>query len=169
MSHFRTRALVDLDTHRKRKNLQLCRGCLLDSEIGIHFITPDSLCTYEFARHLLYWSQRADQVAINFNKLTNNSAFDFVEGIFNIYQTTQDKDVIRDAIVDTSRLQKSIHRYEAEILQLAGVGTEWKQAASISKHVCDVVKWLEEILCLAMVDVEELSTAYKHQSLMYQA
>jgi len=102
MSHFWIQALVYLDTHWKWKNLQLHLGCLL--EIDIHFITPDPLCTYEFSRHLLYWSRRADQVAINFNKLTNNSTFDFVDGIFNIYQKTQDKDIIQDAIVNTSHL-----------------------------------------------------------------
>jgi hypothetical protein len=107
-------------------------------------------------------------VAAKFHKLTNNTPFRYVEALIDNFKTTQDKDVFRDAIIDVSRLQKSSHLYEAQILELVGVSPEFSQAKSISKDISDLIRWLEEILCLAMVDAEELWKAHKSCSLMYQ-
>jgi hypothetical protein len=122
-----------------------------------------------FSRHLFYWTERADCVAVKLDNLVNQSAQEYVETIYKRYEKTGNKDDIQDAIVDAARLQKSIHRYEAEILQLAGLGVEWKHASDISKRVGDVVKWLEELLLLAMVDAKDLIYSHSRNTLLYQS
>jgi hypothetical protein len=105
---------------------------------------------------------------MKFEKLIGDSTFNHVKGVFNDFKRTGDKDIIQDAITAASRLEKHIRLCEAQILQLAGVGTEYEQVASVARCISDLIKWLEEILCTAMVDTEELFMAHKKQSLMYQ-
>jgi hypothetical protein len=119
-------------------------------------------------RHLSYWLERAEQCAIKLDKLTNMSPTEFLDAIVMEFFKTENKDIVHDAVIKTSRIQKSLHLYEAEVLQLAGVGAQLNRVKSISAHVSDVIKPLEEILCLAMVDTNELLIAYHRKSLLYQ-
>lgn len=48
------------------------------------------------------------------------------------------------------------------------MGKEWERAEEVLKDVVRVVQWLEDILCWAMVDIEELITLHNHKKLMYQ-
>jgi hypothetical protein len=107
-------------------------------------------------------------VGAKFHKLTNDAPFHYVEALIDDFKTTQNKDIFRDAIIEASRLQKSSHMCEAQILELVGVSPELSQAKSNSKDVSHLIGWLEEILCLAMVDADELLKAHKSCSLMYQ-
>jgi len=100
--------------------------------------------------------------------LINPSAREYVEQIYNLYEKSRNKNDIQDAVINASSLQRSIHRYEAEILELAGIGIQWRRASNITKCVGDVVKWLEDLLCLAMVGAEELIRSYKSGTLLYQ-
>ena len=74
---------------------------------------------------------------------------------------TRDKDIVYEQIVTVGRLQKSVYGYEDEILTLAGLGPEYDRVKDITHFVCDVIKWLEEVLCMAMVDAAEVEMTYK--------
>jgi hypothetical protein len=55
------------------------------------------------------------------------------------------------------------------MLQLGGVGPEWKEVSQLSNQLTEVTHWIEEVLCLAMVNREGLVVSYQGQMLMYQA
>lgn len=120
-------------------------------------------------RHLAYWNKRVSCLSLKFNQCINNDARKFVEMLMSAFFTSHDKDILRDGVLGVSRHQKSIQRYEDEILQLVGVNSDWKWAHQLSSEVTEVVNWIEEALCLAMVDPEELIALHTTKRLMYQS
>ena len=121
------------------------------------------------SRHIAYWNKRVAHLSIKFNKLINNDAPRFVESLMSAFlMSTHDKDILCDGILSVSRHQKSIQRYEDEILQLGGVDSNWEEAHRLSDQVCKVMHWIEEVLCLAMVDPKELVALYAAKQLAYQ-
>ncbi|KAF8233976.1 hypothetical protein L208DRAFT_1264093, partial [Tricholoma matsutake] len=54
------------------------------------------------------------------------------------------------------------------ILQLAGVGSEWCEAHQLSNRAREVMRWIEEALCLATVDPEGLIASHAMKQLMFQ-
>jgi hypothetical protein len=107
-------------------------------------------------------------VARKYERLIGDSVFDHVQDVFIHFERTGDQDIIRDAITSVSCLQKHIQQCEDQILQLAGVGTEYEQATSIGRRISDLIHCFEEILCTAMGGTEDLLVAHEKQSLMYQ-
>ena len=82
--------------------------------------------------------------------------------------SSHNKGILCDAVLTLSRYQKFIQWYEDEILQLAGVGSEWREADQLYNRVREVVRWTEEILCLATVDPEGLVVLHAVKQLMFQ-
>jgi hypothetical protein len=115
---------------------------------------------------LNYWIQRADRVAVNLRKLTHNSSEGYVDGIFRMYRTTRNNDSINEALAKLAGLQTSISNCEAEVLQLAGVGESLQHVTDIRRCVDEVVRWLEDLLCWALIGAEDLLTAHKQQSVV---
>ncbi len=78
------------------------------------------------------------------------------------------KDAIYERVVAVGRLQKSIYKYENEVLTLAGMGSDYDKVKGISQLVCEVVRWLEEVLCLAMVDTMEVEKKFTECQFSFQ-
>lgn len=94
---------------------------------------------------------------------------DYAERICTAFLEDQDKDKIYEHIVKLSKLQKSIYRYQNEVYALSGMGAEQLRAAEVLREVVTMVTWIEEILCYAMVDFEEVRDRYTGKQFMYQA
>lgn len=116
-----------------------------------------------------YWCERAELVASKFRTLMGESAFHYVEKLYQLYLINQNHDTFRDAIIVVSRLQKSIRRYQDGVLQHSGVGKEWTRCDEIATSVSNVVKALEDILCLGMANMEDLLVCYSKRQLLYQS
>jgi hypothetical protein len=84
------------------------------------------------------------------------------------YRASSSNKKISNAVLTLSRLQKSIQRYEHEILQLVGVGSEWSEVHQLSNRVCEVTCWTEEVLCLATVDSKGFIVSHATKQLMFQ-
>lgn len=95
-------------------------------------------------------------------------AFNYLDTVCVKYLFTRRKDDIRDEIISISNLQKSIYRCQDNILELGGLGAEWERARDISNEVVNVINFLEDILCWAMVDPEELAIMHRRRELRYQ-
>ncbi|RDB20435.1 hypothetical protein Hypma_012495, partial [Hypsizygus marmoreus] len=116
-----------------------------------------------------YWSDRVERVAIKLKEAVGVNPGVYIEGVYQLYLTSLQKDNIRDAVLRISRFQTLIYRYQDAILQAGGpLCEEWKRSDVVRASVCDVVKSLEEILTYAMVDYDELILMYKSQKLMFQ-
>jgi hypothetical protein len=84
------------------------------------------------------------------------------------FQEDRDKDFVYEKVVAIGSLQKSMYKYENEVLTMVGVGTEYDKVRRITESVCEVIQWLEEVLCLAMVDVGEVDKMYKDRQFSFQ-
>ena len=115
------------------------------------------------------WCAQAETVAVKLRELVRPMAAEYLERIYTSYTFSRRKDNIRAEITAVSHLQKAIYQCQANILQAAGVGTEWERAEEISKAVVRVVRWLEDILVWAMIDVHELVAKHNRRELMYQS
>lgn len=93
---------------------------------------------------------------------------DYVEQICSTFLDKQDKDLIYDEVVRLGRLQKSAYRYENEVYALVGVAKEYHRASEVVKEVNKVLSWVEEILCYAMVDAQEVRNRYAAKEFLYQ-
>lgn len=99
---------------------------------------------------------------------TKGSFKQFAERMYLRFCANKYKDDIHDTIVDIGKYQTSLHRYEDEILQLAGVGPQLEKVQDRSREVTDLIAWLEEVLCLAMVDNALLFKMHTEGKLLYQ-
>ena len=107
------------------------------------------------------WLERADRISARLRKITGDDPKGYLRRIVEEFLDTRDKDVVYEQIVTVGRLQKLVYGYEDEILTLAGLGPEFERVKDITRSVCDVIKWLEEVLCMVMVDAAEVETTYK--------
>lgn len=100
--------------------------------------------------------------------IVGTSPKDYAENICTSFLENQDKDKIYEQVVKLSKLQKSIYRYQNEVYALSGMGAEELRAAEVLREVVTMVTWVEEILCYAMVDIEEVRDRYTGKQFMYQ-
>lgn len=112
--------------------------------------------------------QRSQRVAVKLSQLTNGSPASYVNDVYKRFITSHDKDIIHEQVVRASRLTTSIHRYHDQVLQLAGAGTELEAVAVVERNVGTVTRWLEELLCTAMVDYNEVIDTYKAKRFGFQ-
>lgn len=55
-----------------------------------------------------------------------------------------------------------------EVLQIEGLGDQWRGGDNISKRIHEAIALLEEMLCYAMSDIAELRIAYSEGQLLFQ-
>lgn len=115
------------------------------------------------------WMEAVERVHRNMGRVTEDAPQEYVEKICAGFLEHHDKDKIHKKIVRLSRFQKSIYRYENEVYALAGVGKEYDRAAEVTKQVNTLLGWVEEVLCYAMVDFQEVKDCYQAKEFMYQA
>ncbi|KAF8236800.1 hypothetical protein L208DRAFT_1250949 [Tricholoma matsutake] len=122
-----------------------------------------------YDRHLADWCERVTQLSLKFDTLVNTHPAKYVEALLSAYHvSSHNKGILHDAVLTLSRYQKSIQWYEDKILQLAGVGSEWREVDQLYNRVHKVVHWTEEILCLATVDPGGLVVLHAAKQLMFQ-
>lgn len=112
--------------------------------------------------------ERSQRVVTKLARLTGGSSATFVDRICQQYLAAEDKDIINDAVICASRLTRSIQRYHDKVLQLVGVGTELATVSEIEGNVRELTRWLEELLCTAMVDHGEFIHTYNARRFMFQ-
>jgi len=119
---------------------------------------------------LTIWLERADRIAAWLRKITEDNSKKYLHCIVEEFLQSRDsdEDIIYEQIVAVGKLQKSVYKYENEVLTLAGLGLEYDKVKEITRSVCDVVRWLEEVLCLAMVDAAEVENAYQECLFSFQ-
>ena len=113
--------------------------------------------------------ESAESVRRRLNRATKGAPQNYTEQICSAFLANLDKDPIHDKVVRLGKLQKSAYRYENEVYALVGVAEEYRRVSEIVKEVNKVLSWVEEILCYAMVDPQEVRERYAAKRFMYQA
>ncbi|KAF8867887.1 hypothetical protein BD779DRAFT_1680004 [Infundibulicybe gibba] len=119
-------------------------------------------------RKTLLWSKKVKTLMAKFNALVETPQI-FCDKIYDNYKFMRSTDILDDAILEISRLQKHARQYEAEILELAGVTKPLEHAQAATKPINILLSWLEEILSWAMLDGDQLHRLYTNQELLYQS
>ena len=96
------------------------------------------------------------------------NAKEYVLHVMEDFLDKYNKDIVYEQIVAVSKLQTSVYWYENEVLMIAGMEPEYDEVRGVIHLICEVVKWLEEVLCLAMVDAAEVEIMYKESQLPLQ-
>ncbi|KAF8224553.1 hypothetical protein L208DRAFT_1310628, partial [Tricholoma matsutake] len=117
---------------------------------------------------LAYWHEKVAQIAGKFSELVDAHPTKFVDALLSTYRVSGSDKELSGTMFTLSRLQNSIQQCENEILQLAGVGSEWSEAHQLSNNMREVRGWIKEVLCLATVDPEGLHTSYAMKQLIFQ-
>jgi len=112
--------------------------------------------------------ERAGRIASRLHRITGKNSINFLHRVVDEYLKSQDKDSVYEHVVMVGKLQKSIYRYENEVLTLAGVGPEYEKVKTVTRLVCEVVQWLEEVLCSAMVDAAGVGVTYQERGFSFQ-
>jgi len=120
--------------------------------------------------HFLNCIRRIDR---EFDELTGRKPTEYIEEVYSIYEAQVNegksgRNILETEISKLGKLQQSIERWGAEVLQLAGVGNEWNEVEGVKRRVRIVVAHLEEILCEAMVDPQGLVESHRSHNLGYQ-
>jgi hypothetical protein len=114
------------------------------------------------------WLERSDRIFARLQKITASNPVRFLRGIVEKFLENHDKNEIYNQVVEMGKLQKSIYKYENEVLTLAGLGTEYDKVKRVTQQVCQVIRWVEEVLCLAMVEATEVQRTFEASRLLFQ-
>ncbi|KAG6839860.1 hypothetical protein C0991_011014 [Blastosporella zonata] len=114
------------------------------------------------------WCQLIDNIEIQLDHITTPSMELYIERVFRKYASGGREVDITEEVDVLSRLEKDITDCQDHILQLAGVGVEWNMSEKVAIRVHTVIRWLEDMLCHAMVNSQDLIDAHKAKELMYQ-
>ncbi len=111
-----------------------------------------------------------------FSLLTENSPRCFAESIYHKYLSTINsrcprgfRSLIDNAITQLSTLENSAWEYEHVVLNLAGVRKEMAYVQTILTPIGQLIYWLEDILCEAMIDLDSLQVKYDSQELAFHS
>ena len=114
------------------------------------------------------WMKQVDRVYRRFKTTTTNEPVQFTDNICQSFINEGNKDDLNEWIVKLGKYQKSIYKFQNEILALAGVGPDFQKVDNISKEINRVVHWVEEILCVAMVEANKVSKMHAERRFKYQ-
>ena len=82
--------------------------------------------------------------------------------------TTEAKDYIMQEELIFSKILKCLENYHGMVLNIAGVGEDWRQVEEVKLEVRRVIRWLDNLLCDAMVDPQDLVVRYHARELDFQ-
>ncbi|KAF9496304.1 hypothetical protein BDN71DRAFT_1505816 [Pleurotus eryngii] len=115
------------------------------------------------------WQRLATTTLEEFKVLTKCSVRNYVEGLYQQFILDTQCRIFSDAVLEVQSLQIKASRCERELLQLAGVGKDFRMAESVGRTIQEALLYVEEVSCLAQVDREGLYELYQARQLMYQS
>ena len=136
-------------------------------QVPPNLTNPEQVTNSE-TRCLVNLMELGERVQKRLAKITNGSPFEFVHCICKQLLQDHDKDRVHTFSIELSKLQKMLYKYQNEVLQLDGVGNNYKKLQNIVKDVRLVLEWVDELLVLAMVDIHEVRQLYYTSELLYQ-
>ena len=81
----------------------------------------------------------------------------------------QPHEVLEEALAKLDDIEHALQRSDAVVLQEAGIGPEFSTVHSELTRVCRLRQHVEEMLCEAMLNPDDLTTAHRKKQLSYQS
>lgn len=127
-----------------------------------------SLTPYSLRSSVNYWLDQVNSQTIALKLHYGGRATDYVEAVAQQYLRSNKNDDISKHIRTMSKHQSLFRRFEAQILQEEGVGEGLEKAEGMSREVTQVIVWLEELLCQAMIGLLSFQALYLAKRYLYQ-
>ncbi|KAG6898745.1 hypothetical protein C0993_004591 [Termitomyces sp. T159_Od127] len=121
--------------------------------------------------NVFYRNLKVDKAAKNFAKVVGGSSYDFLESLYTIYLDTKSNAAIFNAIIIVNKIESSISRYQAKILQLTGIGHDWKHSKEVWKDILNVLKSLQDLGYTVSLESnhEDIIKLHGREELLYQS
>ncbi|KAK0476287.1 hypothetical protein EDD18DRAFT_1366584 [Armillaria luteobubalina] len=117
---------------------------------------------------------RLDRISAKFSILTQHNIRGYANSVYHEYlqtitlnQPKGQRSLIEDAILPISALEQDILGYEHVILNSAGVGWQMCYLQKALRPIRELVGWLEEMLCEAMISPKGLRDKYDRGDLAF--
>ena len=85
------------------------------------------------------------------------------------YLRTMKTQALSDRISIMEKFRTYFRHYEAQLLQLDGTSDRWWKVQRMTGEVGEIIVWLEQLLCDAMVGTLTLQAAYLAKGYLYQS
>jgi hypothetical protein len=115
----------------------------------------------------------AQKVNNEFTALTQGSPIAYIDSVYlsferHIEHGHEDIEILKTALNTVAGFQDTLENCADTVLQVSGVGQDWNLVNDIYKPVKYVIRVLQEMMCEAMLDPNELLAAYRTCSLSFQ-
>ncbi|KAF9488079.1 hypothetical protein BDN71DRAFT_1436391 [Pleurotus eryngii] len=107
------------------------------------------------------WLRLAASTKVKFYSITNGLTWCYIELLYNKYTTNYWSDAFSNAIIELEALHGSIWWCEEALLQLTGIGREFRVAEAVGKLVNEGLRCVEEITCYASIGKGEVCELYE--------
>ncbi|KDQ22299.1 hypothetical protein PLEOSDRAFT_171717 [Pleurotus ostreatus PC15] len=114
------------------------------------------------------WLRLATATSKEFRQITNNFTSRYIDSLYQKYLVVYKADVFTHDIPEIKALHRTLTRCQDAVLQLEGVGKEFRAVETIGKGVHTTLLCLEELACYASVGKAEILALHQSRSLMYQ-
>ena len=85
------------------------------------------------------------------------------------YLRTTKTQALSNRISVMEKFRTYFRRYEAQLLQLDGPSNRWQKVQRMTGEVGEIIIWLEQLLCDAMVGTLTFQAAYLAKGFSYQS
>ncbi|KAF8881494.1 hypothetical protein BD779DRAFT_1675441 [Infundibulicybe gibba] len=92
----------------------------------------------------------------------------YIDRACTTYIKTQDQDQLQHDTRHLTDILSAMRRHENDVLEVAGLGSDWKAVQDKVAHIQLVVMWLEDLACWAMDGYDTLCSMYNDRLLKYQ-
>ena len=115
-----------------------------------------------------YWTSQADSRHTKFRIYIEGCRKSFVEAAAREYLRTTKTESLSNPIAVLEEFRSHFRRYEDELIQLEGVSESWREVHEMTLEVGETIRWLEQLLCDALVGILAFQAAYLASGYAYQ-
>ncbi len=124
--------------------------------------------TTEVFDPLATWMEHTDRLARRLSGITNGQSAVLVDSLCRQYMLDFDSEPLDTTLCRLGRILESLSRCQNEVLQLAGVGHHLEAVNVSLKEVRVLIGWIDDILCVAMVEKNDVIKMHGEKGFMFQ-
>lgn len=118
---------------------------------------------------IAYFLEHSRCIGSRLNKICKPDKITYLDNICTTFIKDKSKESIESHLFQVDKLQVLIHKYENEIISLLGIGSSYESINNIGQTVQRLLRHLEDILCIALLGVEEAENMQVAGKFSYQA
>jgi hypothetical protein len=113
-------------------------------------------------------SWQIDSIKKEHSKITRSNLAKYLSDIYSEYCSKPSTSTITDALTPIESLCDTAHSLQNDILRKDGLGLDWKKAEEVCKELRKTRSMIEDLLCYALLGLDEVKEAYRNGVLNYQ-